>query len=422
MSRQLERNKRVESILNKMDFPDFGDPGKFKKHKSNIKQTVVSRDEYEALLKDFSYLKSLYSFYHAIVQDLSSGIITIDLSGRIIFLNRSAAKTLHFTVDDVLQKPLMDLCSDDHHTHQLIHQMIAERKSMEGNEIYLKTGDSRVIRVGFSAMPLNDMENQHEGMLIVFRDLTEVLAMRQQIDRMDRLATMGELSAGIAHEIRNPLAGIKTSAQVLQESFEENDFRNQLVTRIVREIDRSNNLLQQFFNFAKPKKAHKSYFDVELIIDSVYLLLAPRFKKKNIRFEKKFAELNERVYVDESQIEQIVLNLFLNALDAMAAHDEGTLTVQTRLATMPIQLLKKGEMVNENLPAVEVTIRDTGEGIDLKNIEKVFNPFFTTKSEGLGLGLSICNRLVNENGGKIEVNSVKKQGTEFRLMLPVKQV
>jgi signal transduction histidine kinase len=148
-----------------------------------------------------------------------------------------------------------------------------------------------------------------------------------------------------------------------------------------------------------------------MIIDGVYLLMAPRFKKKNIQFQKEFAEDLPQVYVDESQLEQVVLNLFLNAVDAMP--EGGKLSVHTGQR-------KPDKSTNTRLAQAEVfvSIADTGKGIPEQKLEKIFNPFYTTKSDGVGLGLSISSRLLEENGGTIEVQSELAKGSEFNIFLP----
>ncbi|HFE65209.1 MAG TPA: hypothetical protein ENK14_12470, partial [Caldithrix sp.] len=266
--------------------------------------------------------------------------------------------------------------------------------------------------------PIHDENNKFDGVVLLFRDLTEVRHLKMQVERMERLALLGELSAGIAHEIRNPLAGIKAGAQILEDSFGADDFRYQIVERIVREVDKANRLLKEFFKFARPTKPKFKFHDVEMIIDGVYLLLAPKMQKRNIQFIPDFGTEVPQVYIDETQFEQVILNLFLNSIDAMQAG--GKLKVSTfkkRLRVLDKEK-EKLDVPNNDLNYVLVEISDTGSGISKENIGKIFNPFFTTKADGIGLGLSICSRLMEENGGKIDVVSEIDKGTTFILALP----
>jgi signal transduction histidine kinase len=226
------------------------------------------------------------------------------------------------------------------------------------------------------------------------------------------LTTLGEVSAGIAHEIRNPLAGIKASAQVLEESFSPGDHRSQLVSRIVREIDRSNELLKKFFHLAKPGKPKQEFVSLETLVEGIFLLLSSKMKKKEIIFEKIIDSEISDIYVDENQIEQVLINLFLNSLEAL--EKGGSIIIHLKM------IENRDEVILENASkAVLLIVEDNGTGIEKENIEKIFNPFFTTKDDGVGLGLSISSRLIEENGGHILVESEFGEGTKFKLYFPV---
>lgn len=369
--------------------------------------------KYELLLKRFNELEKIYGFHKAVLQNLTSGILIINLEGKIIFANRSALDLLNYEYLHLQGKPFSVLFADPEEGAYLTNRLIKEKAVLKSHESYFLTGDKNVVPIGITTSPFNEIETHKlTGFIIHFSNISVQLEQRRQLERMERLATLGELAAGIAHEIKNPLAGMKAATQVLQESFKPDDFRSQLVVRILREIDRSNELLSRFFDFTRPRKPVQEFHDIEMLIDGIYLLLAPRFKKKKIRFIKKFVNGLPRVFVDAGQIEQVIMNLFLNALDAMP--EGGDLKVVTGIE--PQVVLQDGHRPKK---AVWVKISDTGSGILPENLERIFNPFFTTKSSGIGLGLSISNRLVVENGGKIEVESKPDQGTAFSLYFPV---
>jgi len=372
------------------------------------------RSKYNLLLKRFKELEKVYAFHRDLIQNMSGSLIALDEKGKIIFMNRSALAALGYNYNEVMEKPLLDFFADRNEGDKIINRILDEKFLYESKETHLLTKNDEIIPIGFSTSYLEEgPDGNTTSVILSFRNITQIINLRKQIERMERLATLGELSTGIAHEIRNPLAGIKTSAQVLEESFSPADFRSQLVTRIVKEIDRSNELLKRFFNFAKPSRPRQDLHDIEMIIDGVYLLLAPRFRKKKINFRTDFASDTPQVYVDESQIEQVILNIFLNAIEAMPNGGEIFISIATQ-ESIKLQEEKSGQR------AVRVSIRDSGIGIPDIQLEKVFNPFFTTKSDGLGLGLSISNRLLEENGGKMEIESKVGKGTEVRIYLPVK--
>ncbi len=429
MSRRFDEKKEAFEILNK-ELSDLIplDQRVLRKQEELKGKTAAADlkkipkewlDEQAALFEKYKLIERVYRFYRNIIQNMSSRIITIDMNGSITFLNSNAAVNLGYSVEELLGRNLLDLFADPEETGKLIDLMLIENKRFESREVRLLAKNGTVIPIGFSTSPL--IENTEQtGVILTFRDLTEMNLMRLQVERMDRLATLGELATGIAHEVRNPLSGIKAAAQVLEESFEDSDRRIELVSRIVREIDRVNNLLTEFFKFAKPVKPSREYHDVESIIDSVYLLLAAQMSSKQIKFREEFSNVVPKVFADMQQVEQILMNLFLNAIQALPK--EGELIVRTYSTTIGEKpnLNWSDDVFDKNLPFVSIEVEDTGGGIPPENLEKIWNPFFTTKSDGMGLGLSICSRLAAENHGYLNVESKVGKGTKFTLLLPTR--
>lgn len=371
------------------------------------------RYKYGLLLKRFRELEKVYSFHRGIIQNISSGIITVDLLGKITFINQAALQNFGYNFQELQGKTIDVLFADPHEGKEVLTKVLEKKVMYESKETYFLIKDKEPVNVGFSTTYLKHPElDECEGIIFIFRSLENVANLRKQIERMDRLATLGELSAGIAHEIRNPLAGIKTSAQVLEESFSPGDFRSQLISRIVKEIDRSNALLKRFFNFARPSPPSQDFHNLHAIVDGVYLLLASKMKKKGITFKTKFQENLPKIYVDESQMEQVILNIFINAIEAI--DNKGSITVETGIEDS----VKLDEDKN-NEPSVYAKISDTGIGIPKEKLEKIFNPFYTTKPDGVGLGLSISMRLLQENGGKMEAQSQTGSGSSFIIYLPI---
>jgi len=364
-------------------------------------------EKYKKMIERSKKVEKVYQFHKGVVQNISSGIITTDFEGIITFINTTALKLIDYEYSELVGKSVRTLFADEGECDQILHTLLKNKKMFESKEINLLTRTKKLIPVGFTTTLLDIEDVQYNGVVFSFRDLTNIHNFRSRLERIDRLATLGEVSAGIAHEIRNPLAGIKSSAQVLEESFSPGDFRAELIKRIIKEIDRSNELLKKFFKFAKPGKPRQDFVTVENLVKGVQVLLSSRMSKKNIIYNASFEHNLPNVYVDENQIEQVLINLFLNAIDAM--ENGGNLTIATRV---------ESSKDPENKPMVMIVIGDTGCGIEKENIRKIFNPFFTTKSEGVGLGLSISSRLIEENGGRIEVESEFGKGARFFVLLP----
>ena len=364
-------------------------------------------EKYKKMIERSKKVEKVYQFHKGVVQNISSGIITTDFEGIITFINTTALKLIDYEYSELVGRSVRTPFADEGECDQILHTLLKNKKMFESKEINLLTRTKKLIPVGFTTTLLDIEDVQYNGVVFSFRDLTNIHNFRSRLERIDRLATLGEVSAGIAHEIRNPLAGIKSSAQVLEESFSPGDFRAELIKRIIKEIDRSNELLKKFFKFAKPGKPRQDFVTVENLVKGVQVLLSSRMSKKNIIYNASFEHNLPNVYVDENQIEQVLINLFLNAIDAM--ENGGNLTIATRV---------ESSKDPENKPMVMIVIGDTGCGIEKENIRKIFNPFFTTKSEGVGLGLSISSRLIEENGGRIEVESEFGKGARFFVLLP----
>lgn len=402
MSKQFEIKKESLSKINKSYITNT--------HSDEMSQEFRQlQDKYSKLLERTKSLEEVYQFHKGIIQNISSGILTIDFTEKITFINTAALRVLEYEYKEIQGRSIRDIFADPEQAETILDDLLENKKMFESREVNLLTRSDKIIPIGFSTTILKASDEKYNSVIISFRDLSGIIAFRNQMERIDRLTTLGEVSAGIAHEIRNPLAGIKTSAQVLEESFSPNDFRAQLVQRIVKEIDRSNDLLKKFFKFAKPGKPRQDFVNLQPIIEGVYILLASKMNKKGIKFNCEYHSALPQVYVDENQLEQVLINLLLNAMDAIKS--EGEIRIRTETIN---------EKTDYKTAMVLLEINDNGCGIDEENLEKIFNPFYTTKSDGVGLGLSISSRLIEENGGVINAESTIGKGTKFSILLPMK--
>jgi signal transduction histidine kinase len=255
------------------------------------------------------------------------------------------------------------------------------------------------------------------GALMVVTDITALKRLELQIRRSDRLASLGTLSAGMAHEIKNPLVSIKTFAQLLPERYHESDFRETFSSLIVHEIDRIDSLVNQLLRFARPAKPLLRPTHVHEVLAKTFQLVQHRLYQKEIKLNRTLEASLDTIRADSDQMEQVFLNFFLNAMDAMKRG--GELTVETEIRagdSLVTHLLPESENRHE---ALCISIRDTGEGIKKEDIARVFDPFFTTKDFGTGLGLSVVHGIIEEHGGQIEVESEVAKGTAFHIFLPL---
>jgi len=400
-------NKKKESIERVNKIVDS-----YEANQKLKEELIQYKFKYEKLVKQYDKLNRVFDFHKGVVQNISSCIITTDTNGKITFMNKSALDLVASDSSVIYGTHIHTVFADKQDGLIFEKQAIKLEKMFDSKETKIISADGSIMPIGFSTTLLkSDVSDEVEGVIFIFREISNLITFRKHMERMDRLSTLGELSAGIAHEIRNPLAGIKAAAEVLGESFSLDDYKAQFVTIIVKGIDRCNDLLLKFFDYAKPSKPKSGYHNVRNVIEGCFFLLAPKFARRKIDFDFEIEDALPLVFIDVSQLEQVIMNLFLNAYDAMSKG--GVLKVKAVYA--------KEELLIDNIEhheCVKLFIEDNGNGISEEAIEKIFDPFYTLKSNGVGLGLSISTRLLAENNSKIEVKSQVKKGTIFTIFLP----
>jgi signal transduction histidine kinase len=253
---------------------------------------------------------------------------------------------------------------------------------------------------------LSTLANQTSVAIENARLYEDLKKSKSYIRRADRLASLGTLTAGLAHEIRNPLVAIKTLTQLLPERLDDEEFRDQFLKIAAGEVDRISSLVNELLEFARPSDPKLELEDIDTILDGMILLVSTETKKKQIDISKDYSPNLPPIQVDREQIKQVFLNILLNAIEATT--ENGKITVKTRSFMKP-----GGELY------LQIEFNDTGCGIPGEYIEDIFNPFFTTKSTGSGLGLSISNQIIQDHRGYIDVESQLGKGSSFFINLPV---
>jgi len=274
----------------------------------------------------------------------------------------------------------------------------------------------------------------------VLRDLTQAQRLQRELRLRERLATVGELAAGVAHEIRNPLAGISSAAQVLLTRFEPRDDRQKFCRVIIEQVDRLDHTVTSLLKFARPPEPQLRPGRIEDVIERVLGLEAERFAEARISVERRFAPRVPVLYLDPGLLEQVLLNLVINAVQAMPGG--GTLTLEVGLASRRPRPAERsrgrrsadldraaagsgpragGDESPRPVPVVRVRVIDTGQGIPKEVLPRLFDPFFTTKASGTGLGLSISQSIVQEHGGTISIASREGRGTTVVVELPLEK-
>ncbi len=369
------------------------------------KQSKAMELEIQRLNEEVQRLKA---FTESLIQSIGSGLILVDMQERITHFNRAAEKILGFSRNEVIGKSFAILSLRE--KEQIMPTPFRDHDEMDSRrEGLILRKDKIKIPVGFNITDHLDSHGGKIGRIISFRDMTNVLKLQEEILRMDRLVSVGELSSGIAHEIRNPLAGIKTTAQALGEEMPQDDPKREYLNRITKEIDRLNDLLKTFFSFAKPQKLNPVLWSIKDIVNEIIPLLIKDIANRGINFTEEYAPDLPRVKVDFNQMHQVFLNLFLNAIQAMPRG--GELKIQA-------EAIASAPLVNPGKDYVRISISDTGRGIPANDLKKIFDPFFTTRPKGIGLGLSITYQIIKNHGGSIKAESKVDRGTAFTITLP----
>jgi two-component system sensor histidine kinase AtoS len=373
---------------------------------NEIEEKIAQKEEViEQLTQD---LEDVKNFTESIIQSIGSGIIITEMNDTITYINRAGERMLGYSKKELLGKPFSIFGLKE--KQSVIPSFLNNPDDLDTRkEGWMKKKDHTEFPVGFTINNHLSVRGEKIGKIVVFRDLTNVYKIQEEILRMDRLVSLGKLASGIAHELRNPLAGIKTTAQALGEEMSGDDSRREYLNRITKEIDRLNDLLKTFFSFAKPQNLNLVHCHIKDIINEIIPFLIKEIADKGIRFIETYHPQLPKIQVDRTQMHQVFLNLFLNAIQAMP--NGGELKIQAS----PI-LSTSVEGFKQNF--IKVVISDTGRGIPPHIVQKIFDPFFTTKPKGIGLGLSITYQIIKKHGGTVKVESQWEKGTSFIINLP----
>jgi PAS domain S-box-containing protein len=353
-------------------------------------------------------LVDVKNFTESIIQSIGSGIIITEMNDTITYINKAGERILGYPKEELMGRAfsIFGLKEKQSATPSFLNNPDDLDTRKEG---WMKKKDHTEFPVGFTINNHLSIRGERIGKIVVFRDLTNIYKIQEEILRMDRLVSLGKLASGIAHELRNPLAGIKTTAQALGEEMSGDDSRREYLHRITKEIDRLNDLLKTFFSFAKPQNLNLVHCHIKDIINEIIPFLIKEIADKGIRFVETYHPQLPKIKVDKTQMHQVFLNLFLNAIQAMP--NGGDLKIE---ASPMISNTSTG--VKQNF--IKVVISDTGRGIPSHIVHKIFDPFFTTRPKGIGLGLSITYQIIKKHEGTIKVESQWEKGTSFVINLP----
>jgi len=342
-----------------------------------------------------SQLIEMTKFNEDILKNIDTGIMTTDNSGRMVTINQAGRVILKRYEDANLLAEL-----DDQILKTIYHQ------GRINEIISISTSIGKAIYIDASTSLLKKEDGTTYGAICSFNDITDRKILENNIIRVDRLASVGHFAAGLAHEIRNPLTGLKTGIQVIRNrEINRDDLSNlDLIDGLTYEIDRINNLVTDLLDFSKPKQTIREKAELKDIIKKSLDLAKEGINTKKIFIDLLTGDEDYQVFVDKGQVEQVFLNIITNAVEAMESG--GHLTIDAKYILI------------DTMPFIQVSFEDDGGGIETEIREKIFDPFFTTKAKGTGLGLVVVAKLIEENHGKIEIESTENVGTKIQVSLP----
>lgn len=326
-----------------------------------------------------------------ILSSMSSGVVHLSREGRIKLINRQGAWILGHGNEDLFDKKLADI----------VPEAVAFSSVRVGSyeEITVRTPDGDMVPIGFTSSYYSGGEGEQEGIIVVYQDLTEIKILHAELMNKERFAAMGRVVAGVAHEIRNPLFGISAIGQIFEHDLTD-PAHLELTRALLAETKRLNQLVEELLIYGRPMKLKREETDLRVLWEEVLDLHRDELQRKGITVSGDYAVRHPVAYFDPYQIRQVFLNLLRNAIEATP--DKGSINITMLLA--------------DNFLLFRVA--DTGSGIPPKNLEHVFDLFYTTKPKGTGLGLAICRKIMEDHGGDIAIESTEGRGTTVTIKLP----
>jgi len=359
-------------------------------------QAEETRQKLEARESD---LKRLERLNESIVQSIDAGLMTLEADGGILSLNPAAARITGRSEAEVRGRPYSEVFPRLELSGRAGLTAFPDRPL----QLTYERPDGRPLWLEMSMMDLKDQAGSPAGQLLVFQDRTHIHQMEEDVKRVEKLAAVGELAAGIAHEIRNPLASMSGSIQMLEAELMGKPGQEPLMKIIRREMDRLDHIVHDFLLFARPRAPRPCRLDLAQAVEDLVRDFNRQATTNKIRLEVDRVQ-SVFVHFDPHQLEQIFWNLLRNAQDAVEDGGEVTVRVDTETSAPP---------------RARIRVQDTGPGIAAQHAPYIFDPFFTTKQDGTGLGLSIISRILEQSGGHIKVTSHPGVGTTFTVLLPL---
>lgn len=353
-------------------------------------------------------LNRITQHMNSILESMHSGVVSIDLDGKVTTFNNAAEKILKVKKSQIIGKFCDMVMPNVNKQKPLLRKAIDSNRDFINSKRDVFGFDNKTISIKSNVTLLRESDGRVIGAVEVFKDLSEIKCLEHRLEEVGELASIGEMTASIAHEIRNPLNGIKGFASLLENGFKQEDPRKKFVNRIVKGVEDLNTMVTDLLVLAKPIKPDLEEYDINKIMSEVVLFAREDIKSMGNRINIKKGYDDDPIFLncDRYLLYQVFFNLLKNSFQAIPGDGTVSIDINSRLS---------GRNGNDK---VEVAISDNGVGINKVEQARIFEPFFTTKSKGTGLGLSMVQKIVKLHNGKILLESTPGKGTTFRVFLP----
>ena len=389
----------------------------------------MSQKSSEAGLRKTALIRELVDlsrFTEGILRTMGSAVVAVDPNGCIAYINPEAEELFGKTSKELFGSPAAEALGDN---GELVEFGLNNPKATGEIDLDLPGGRHITVEARFSPYPVDGPDEAPGGFVAILTDLTDVRRAEAQARRKEQMASLGELSAGVAHEIRNPLAGIAASAQILRKRLEGDQRTDPLVQVILEETQRLDRIVESLLEFAKPPTPRMQQSLMSDVAERALNLVRPAAEEQGVDVQYDPQE-NSKIWIDPDLIQQVLLNLMQNAVQAMPQGGRLEILVHNVMRAPYVRRTRGRRSADRILPPseqpekvewVEVVVKDTGSGMTKEALERAFDPFYTTKKAGTGLGLSICQSIVQEHAGVIFLDSSQGSGTTARLNLPLEK-
>jgi two-component system nitrogen regulation sensor histidine kinase GlnL len=347
-----------------------------------------------------------------LLDQLVSGVIVADTEQRITLINHEAQRVTGLTEEQAIGNEI-DLLPKS--ISNVLNKTLAQKNGQRNLDAALFAQEEESTHVRMGSAYLHGHDGKPMGALLVFTDMTELKKLEEQVRRSDQLSSVGTLAAGMAHEIKNPLVTIKTFSQLLPERYADEDFRNDFSSLVMHEVSRIDGIVNQLLSFSKPTKPHLESMKLHDTIEQTLKLIHEQLSQKNIVLSNNFNATQDLISGDADLLTQALVNLNLNAIDAIEKNGE----ISVGTTNCSYRFVHSNDGRSSPTSCIRLQISDTGVGIPYDKLKKIFDPFFTSKSEGTGMGLSVAHGIIQEHRGVIEVESEPGKGTTFYIYLPI---